>query len=328
MSTEFDNPQMHPMELTTEELSAFFASDSKGFSDDEKNGEHDKARESTKSIDDLALTNEFGQTFDFADVVDDYSDDEPADEADDISDLRNAEAIDEDALYSLAGETYEYSQLEKAVTAYKDINTFFEGTRQLQQGLEEAEEHFNKLQAMAYGQIDAALEYWQGIADAPNTNDTDYRMAIREIRNAEAKKREIEQGYSQSREIMNQRKREAEALKAQAVRNELVHTHGWNQSDMQTVADYIINNGMVINSANVDSKLMLALRKAALFDANKNAVKVDAESKVIKALGHKTPAAKTRPEQVADDGQAKRKAKALAAKGELSTSDMFAFLDD
>ncbi|MDO3814244.1 hypothetical protein PL222_00840 [Salmonella enterica] len=318
---------MEFQEISTQELSSIFANDEK-FADEEGFTSSRDKLEKDQNIadDDLKLYDDLGDEINLSDIMEDDDDDYSED---DVSPLTDASSLDDDAVYSIDGENYEVGQIEKAITAYKDISMFQDQVSQHMANLEEAEQEFNKLQALAYGQIDVTLEYWQQVAESPKTNNDDYRRAMNEIRACEAQKREIEQQYAKSREVMNAKKAEAERLKGATIRNELVHSHGWNTDDFQAATDYIRSNGINLKGEAVSTSLLLALRKAAAFDAKRLEVQVDSEEKVVKALRSKSPSKPSvAPQNTAGSDQAKRKAKAKAERGELSQSDMFRFLED
>ncbi|EBU8552192.1 hypothetical protein DLC15_06385 [Salmonella enterica subsp. enterica serovar Telelkebir] len=319
---------MEFQEISTQELSSIFANDEK-FADEEgftSNREKLEKDQNISDDDDLKLYDDLGDEINLSDIMEDDDDD---DSEDDVSPLTDAESLDDDAVYSIDGENYEVGQIEKAITAYKDISMFQDQVSQHMANLEEAEQEFNKLQALSYGQIDVTLDYWQQIAESPKTNNDDYRRAMNEIRVCEAQKREIEQQYAKSREVMNAKKAEAERLKGATIRNELVHSHGWNTDDFQAATDYIRSNGINLKGEAVSTSLLLALRKAAAFDAKRLEVQVDSEEKVVKALRSKSPSKPSvAPQNTAGNDQAKRKAEAKAKRGELSQSDMFRFLED
>lgn len=319
---------MEFQEISTQELSSIFANDEK-FADEEGFTSSREKLEKDQNIsddDDLKLYDDLGDEINLSDIMEDDDDDYSED---DVSPLTDASSLDDDAVYSIDGENYEVGQIEKAITAYKDISMFQDQVSQHMANLEEAEQEFNKLQALAYGQIDVTLDYWQQIAESPKTNNDDYRRAMNEIRTCEAQKREIEQQYAKSREVMNAKKAEAERLKGATIRNELVHSHGWNTDDFQAATDYIRSNGINLKGEAVSTSLLLALRKAAAFDAKRLEVQVDSEEKVVKALRSKSPSKPSvAPQNTAGNDQAKRKAKAKAERGELSQSDMFRFLED
>ncbi|ECI7593669.1 hypothetical protein E0663_17220 [Salmonella enterica subsp. enterica] len=319
---------MEFQEISTQELSSIFANDEK-FADEEGFTSSREKLEKDQNIsndDDLKLYDDLGDEINLSDIMEDDDDDYSED---DVSPLTDASSLDDDAVYSIDGENYEVGQIEKAITAYKDISMFQDQVSQHMANLEEAEQEFNKLQALAYGQIDVTLDYWQQIAESPKTNNDDYRRAMNEIRACEAQKREIEQQYAKSREVMNAKKAEAERLKGATIRNELVHSHGWNTDDFQAATDYIRSNGINLKGEAVSTSLLLALRKAAAFDAKRLEVQVDSEEKVVKALRSKSPSKPSvAPQNTAGNDQAKRKAKVKAERGELSQSDMFRFLED
>ncbi|EJL3592487.1 hypothetical protein NMG37_000154 [Salmonella enterica] len=318
---------MEFQEISTQELSSIFANDEK-FADEEGFTSSREKLEKDQNIadDDLKLYDDLGDEINLSDIMEDDDDDYSED---DVSPLTDASSLDDDAVYSIDGENYEVGQIEKAITAYKDISMFQDQVSQHMANLEEAEQEFNKLQALSYGQIDVTLDYWQQIAESPKTNNDDYRRAMNEIRACEAQKREIEQQYAKSREVMNAKKAEAERLKGATIRNELVHSHGWNTDDFQAATDYIRSNGINLKGEAVSTSLLLALRKAAAFDAKRLEVQVDSEEKVVKALRSKSPSKPSvAPQNTAGNDQAKRKAKAKAERGELSQSDMFRFLED
>lgn len=320
-------------EISTDEFSSMFANGAgfgafegeEGFKEEVDN----KIKNET-GVSDLTFPTEYddeGKEFTYDPDLDN-EEDEDVDDIDDQMVDQEVEEFEDDKLYQIGEEKYEVGQIEKAVAAYKDISSFQSAVQEHQRGLEQAEEEFNKLQSLAYGQIDATMEYYQNVMDDPRTNDTDYRMALREYRNAEAKKTEIEQQYAKSREVMAQRKREAEALKANTVKNELIHNHNWSNDDLQMVGNYIIQNKLQIRGDAVNTPLMIALRKAAEFDSKKNKVEQEADQKVVKALRSKGVTKASTPPQNTTGDAAKRKAKVKAERGELPYAEMFDHLVD
>lgn len=317
-----NNAVAEVMEIDTKELSAMFAD---GFADE--NIEPMESRSSVgNDMEGLEFTNEYddeGMPFQYdPEAIDDESDN-----IDDIDDYSSAEGFDDSKRYSIGDEVYEVAQIEKAVGAYKDIDAFQSRVNEHLTGLQEAEEAFNKLAYLAHGQIDKTIEYYTDVMDNPRTSDSDYREALTQLRNAEAAKKAIEAGYAESQRVSAAKRQEAEGLKAITIRNELVHKHGWKAEDMQAVAEYMGSNGIVVKGDAVNTNLMLALRKAASFDEQRNKAKVDADEKVITALrGKGITKVKVAPEKSNDE--AKRRAAAKAQRDELSPADMFDFLSD
>ncbi|EPT9873089.1 hypothetical protein ACVTW2_000674 [Escherichia coli] len=311
------------MEISTTDLAAMF---SDGFADEEgfkESRDNENAR--SQSIDDLEMPEQYNEDGDLV-SFNDIFDDEESDDVDTVEDLRSANTLDDDALFIVGEDKYEVEEIEKGMAAYKSITAYQSQVVDHLQKLEEAEEGFNRLQSLAYGQIDATIEYWQSVIDSPSCNDTEYRQAMREIKNAEIKKGAIEQQYNQSREVMNQRKREADNLNAMTVRNELQHIHGWGESEFNKVVNYIGNNNLKIESSAVNSPLFLALLKAAAYDEKRNSVKADSDRKVVKAL---TAKGVTKPVNPAtEDRTGKSKAMAKFNRGELAQDEMFNYLDD
>ncbi|CEL82327.1 hypothetical protein BN1222_03589 [Klebsiella quasipneumoniae] len=318
-----NNAVAEVMEIDTKELSAMFAD---GFEGEDITPMKEKI-EMGDNMDGLEFTEEFddeGNPFQYDPEDSEYDNDDIVDD----SDYRDASEFDDSKLYRIGDENFEVGQIEKAVGAYKDIERYYSEIENHRTGLNEAEEQINKLAYLAHGQIDKTIEYYTDIMDNPRTSDADYRIALTELRNAEAAKKAIEAEYVESQRVMNARKQEAEGLKAITIRNELVHKHGWKQEDMQAVAEYMGSNGIVVKADAVNTNLMLALRKAASFDAQRNKAKVDADEKVVTALrGKGITKVKVAPEKSIDEA-GRRKAEAKYRNGDIKHDEMFNYLVD
>lgn len=319
-----NNAISESMEISTEELSALFNDGFEGESDITPVKEK---IEKGDAIDDLEFPTEYdeeGNPFQYDPEDSEYDNDDIIDD----SDYRDASEFDDSKLYRIGDENFEVGQIEKAVTAYKDIDAFQSRVNEHLTGLQEAEEQFNKLAYLAHGQIDKTIEYYTEIMDNPRTSDSDYRIALTELRNAEAAKKAIEAGYAESQRISKAKQQEAEGLKAITIRNELVHKHGWKQEDMQAVAEYMGSNGIVVKGDAVNTNLMLALRKAASFDAQRNKAKVDADEKVVTALrGKGITKVKVAHEKSIDEA-GRRKAEAKYRNGDIKQEELYNFLVD
>lgn len=317
------------MEISTSDFANMFVD---GFADEmikEEREAFDSKMNNVSDLDAPHYTDSEGNWKEaFLDEEDFTSEDDLPIDEESIEDYRQVQTFNDEVLYQIGEESYDVSHIEKAVEAYKDIGGFTDNLNRHLENLSEAEESFNKLQSLAYGQIDATLEYYASVMDNPRTNDTDYRTAINETRKLEAQKAAIEAEYSKSRELMNQKKREAESLKCLNMRNDLIYSHQWNEDDFKAICEYIQSNQINLKGEAVNTQLMLALRKAAAFDAQHNKAKVDSEQRTVKAL-RGSPITKPTVAPETDINELKRKrAAAKAASGELKQEDMFKYLAD
>lgn len=247
------------------------------------------------------------------------------------------EATPESAVDLLGGNdlpeyiNYNGSQLmredvEKALVAHGKINEFATEVQNHFAELDAFEENLNQLNYLATSEISEYIDHYQSVLDNPRIDAQTRTEAYTEIQRYKGQRAAIENQYKASSQQLQERKAQAGRLKGKAVYNQLSNA-GWKDNDFQNVASYMEANSIVIPFGAVDSNVMIALKKAAMYD---NKIKEDKgvlETNVQRAIAGK-PARTSKPVITPDDSRRRAKAEQMLRDGTLSTNDMFDMLSD
>lgn len=248
--------------------------------------------------------------------------------ADGIDDLIPTDFVEANELadfVAVNGERVEREVIEKALNAYsgysewgKNVNTHFEE-------LDELEENISKMYQLSNSEINMYVEQLEGIVNNDKYDAVKRMEAYNELAKYKGQKAQIEKAYSENYAELQRKKANAEMLKGQAVSNELA-AMGWKAQDFETTANFMIQNNIRLGAKDVSSSLMIALKKAALYDAGNTKLKEETKSNVQKAITGQAQ----RPSKAITPEDTRRKAKAaqMMKDGTLSTRDAFEFLTD
>lgn len=270
---------------------------------------------------DYEFKNEHGAEYD-------PSTDGVIDPLDDVSDLMPTDYIEANELadfVAVNGERVEREVIEKALNAYGGVKEWGNNLNSHFEELDALEENINKMYSLANSEINVYIEQLEGVVNNDRYDAVKRMEAYKQLQAYQAQKAGIEKSYSENFDGIKARKASAEQLKGQTVSNELV-AMGWKQNDFQTTANFMISNDIRLAAKDVSSSLMIALKKAALYDAGKNKLKEETKSNVQKAI---TGTAQRKSNVVApEDSRRKAKAAQMAKDGTLSSKDAFEFLID
>lgn len=293
--------------------------DGKGGFEDE---EDFKPRNDNDNVD-FDFKNEFGEAFD--PNTDDVS---PFGDEDDASDLIPTDYIEADELSDytvINGEKVEREVVERALNAYSGVKEWGNQLNEHFDELDALEENINKMYSLANSEINMYIEQLEEVVNNDRYDAVKRVDALKQLNAYKAQKAGIEKAYSENYEGVIARKAHAEQLKGQTVRNELL-AMGWKNPDFETTANFMIQNGIRLSAKDVSSSLMVALKKAAMYDADKNKLKEETKSNVQKAITGQ-PQRKSNvvsPEDVREKARAAKAAK----EGKLKQEDMFKYLED
>lgn len=226
----------------------------------------------------------------------------------------------------LDGVSYEREAVEKAVRDHSLISNFQNEINVHVNELDAMEENINKMLFIATAEINEYVDYYQNILDNPRSDSNTRMEAYNELKRYETQKQQLESQYQVSAKQLAERKDNAERLKGRAVYSDLT-SKGWKENDFRQVADFMTQNDILIPAGQVNSSLMVALRKAALYDSRQGEAKEAVETSVQRAIAGK-PARNSKPVISPENQRMKARASQLANAGELSTQDMFKFLVD
>ncbi|WEF29978.1 hypothetical protein PYR66_09925 [Klebsiella aerogenes] len=221
---------------------------------------------------------------------------------------------------------YDKSDIERAMSLHSKIDSFASEVNAHFAELEEWEAGVNRLHAISTSEISEYIDHYQSIVDNDRVDPATRIEALNEIKRYKAQRAAIEDNYKTSYAQLQERKAQAERLKGKAVFNQLANM-GWKDSDFSMIGEYMNKNQIVVPFQNASSELMIALKKAAMFDKRNSEAEDGMTSNVQRAIAGK-PSRVSKP--INEDAiRAKRnKAAAMAGRGELSTSDMFNYLVD
>lgn len=315
--------------LSTTDISALLSG---GFGD-EDNTPTPKANGGIRDdVDDLpSLKNydEDGQEYD-VDFNSMFGDeDEDLDQyADDLVTPYEAEEVAEAILIN--GERFERSDVEKMVEYSKEVSDYVERVHGFGDTLQAESDKLDRFYSIGASEFDAMIEYYSDLMEQRNITPADYKDAHSQVKMYQARKRELESTYNEAKAATDRLKAEREQLTGINIRNNLIRK-GWKQADFAEMAGYLQSNNMLDIPLNMLSEdMMIAIRKAALYDAKDKAVKADVESKVTKAIrGTAKRSSDPVMNSQAADNRKKNKLKAqLKNTGYANHVDMFDFLDD
>ncbi|WP_369136408.1 hypothetical protein [Klebsiella variicola] len=221
---------------------------------------------------------------------------------------------------------YDKADIERAMNLHSKIDSFASEVNAHFAELEEWEAGVNRLHAISTSEISEYIEHYQSIVDNDRVDPSTRIEALNEIKRYKAQRASIEENYKASYAQLQERKAQAERLKGKAVFNQLANM-GWKENDFSMIGEYMNKNQIVVPFQNASTELMIALKKAAMFDKRNSEAEDGMTSNVQRAIAGK-PSRVSKP--ISEDAiRAKRnKAAAMASRGELSTSDMFQFLTD
>lgn len=241
-----------------------------------------------------------------------------------ITDLVNASAIPDYIEYN--GNKLDRESVEKALNAFPAIQELNTNIQAHFSELDEWEQGLNQLHAIATSEISEYIEHYQSVVDNERIDPSTRIEALNEIKRYKAQRAAIEDGYKSQFNSMQERKAQAQRLKGKAVYTQLTQA-GWKQDDFANVAEYMTSNNITIPYGAVDSNVLVAIKKAAMFDKKLKQDHEGLESSVQRAIAGK-PSRVSNPVITPDNSRRKAKAEALFNEGKLSTQDMFSFLTD
>jgi len=311
-------------EISTDDFSSFFSGEI-AFAD-----EAPAVEQTSEQIEDLMSheiwNEESGENeqVDLEGISNGFFDDSADELSEDFNEFSSPSELPETIAFD--GERYDRTQVEKAIAMHSKIDNFAKEVNSHFEELESWENNMNQLQYVATSEINEYIDHYQGVLDNPRADAVSRTEAYQEIKRYQSQKAAIEMQYQQTAKQLAERKANAERLKGKAVYNQLTNS-GWKDGDFSTVANYMSNNNLIIPFGVVDSSLMIALKKAAMFDAGQAANKEEIESSVQRAIAGK-PARNNKPIITPENSRIRAKAEKMAATGELSTQDMFNFLRD
>lgn len=317
-NTTYNENNSNVKEISTDDFAAMFNGDAV-FADEQPK------QEATDDMSGFSLTDDMNDEIDFdniyePDVFDDLSD---VPESESLNDLIEAHELD--APISINGVRYEREQVEKALNMHSNLDGFSAAINSTMTELDNYADEVDKFYQIAVGEHNETINYYQSILDNERADAVTRTEAYKEIQKANMNRRLLEEQYSKVHSESQAKKQRVEKLKGEAVANELL-SMGWKQSDFITTTEYMRNCGVIVPYSILSPSIMIALKKAAMFDNKEKANIEKASSSVQRAIAGKP--ARQSAGITPDDARKKAKAKQLAAKGELSAADMFNYLDD
>lgn len=223
------------------------------------------------------------------------------------------------------GVKVEREEIEKALNAYSGVKEWGEQVNQHFEELDAFQEGLDRLYSISHSEINGYIEQLQNTVDNPRIDPASRMEAYNELVKYKNQQAAIEAQYKESHASLQARKASAERLKGNAIGNEL-RAMGWKPEDYELAGKFMQENGIVLAAKDASSSLMVAIRKAALYDAEKNKLKEEARSNTAKAItGTATRSSKA---ITPVDEARKNKARQMANEGTLTKDDMFKYLID
>lgn len=299
-----------------------------GFSDEDFGTEQDR---NGKVKDDWKpeLKDDMGEEIDFNSIMDDDPIDsvELDDEDKPAKEFGDSENLDDEAYYSIDGNEYAVDEIKTAVKAMDSIKQFDTIREHFRTGMQTLASKFEEAEFIRKGELDQSIEHWKGQMDNAKTSEQ-WQQAKYNFDLANSRKASLASEFESYQREMQAGKQRQEEMEAQQIVNELVYKHNWNNEDFGTAAKYIQDNGINIKPEQASANLMMTIRKAAMFDERRTNKEAEISRKVKPLVNKPVSSSNIDTYASKQDDTRKRKAAKLAAEGQLSASDMFAFLDD
>lgn len=233
--------------------------------------------------------------------------------------------LDPDYYYEIAGKQLAVDEIENAVKALEATTQFDEQREKFRSGMSELQNFIERSEFIRMGEFDASIAHWSEQMDNAKGRG-EWELAKQNWQVAQSRKQAAEVEFEKYKQRIEAGRAEQEALEATQVVNELAYRHGWNQQDYQEVVEYLNENKINVKPQQLSAQLMIALKKAAAFDNGRKSKEIDLDKKVKSLVGR--PVSSSDIDEVTKRDTRKQKAKIRAERGELSPSEMFAFLDD
>lgn len=249
--------------------------------------------------------------------LDEYSDEE----LDTATDLMQGEALGD--FVSIGGANYEREHVERAVEAYAGVKAWSEDVNAHFEELDAFEMQLNQLEGIAHAELNSYISQLEDVINNERVDPVQRMEAYKEMQKYQRQQAEFNKGYTESYNALQARKQNAERLKGKAVTNELVSI-GWKEKDFITASQFMRENNIVIPAISASKELMIALKKAAMFDAKQKGVEAESISSVQRAITG-APARKSNV-ITPDDVRMKARARKALDEGKIGTREMFDFL--
>lgn len=313
------NTPMMDNEITTADFSAIF--DNGGVFADEQKPDAGNVNE----LEGLSFKDDWGNEIDADNLYEtDFLNDDTDDTNSAIDDMINQTSTLGNVV-SVNGVTYQKEEVEKALSMHNDVKSLADNLNSHMQELEDYEMNMNELYSISRSEIDEYIQHYQSVLDNERVDPATRTEAYKEIRRYEGQKAQMEMQYKKTFEANQAAKQRAERLKGQAIANQL-KSMNWKEKDFSQVAGFMSSNNISIPFESASAEMMIAMRKAAMFDEAQNKNKEEISNSVQRALAGKP--ARTSKNISPEDERRKARAAAMASKGELSANDMFSFLKD
>lgn len=278
------------------------------------------------------LKNEMGDEIDFNELVDDPIDsielDEDEETDNDSRSLGDASQLEDDVYYAIDEREYAVDEIKTAVRSLDEVKNWTTEKEKFRNGMSTLSEYMDRSEFMGGKMLQETIDFWTDKMKSAKTNQeweqAKYNKELNEARVASANaeyekhKRELAQG----KELQAQ-------LEAQQIVNELMYAHGWKQEDFNQAVGYIQSNGIQIKPEQASAGLMMAIRKASMFDEKRKAKESELRSgsKVKPLVG--SPVNSSNIDTITNQADTRaRKAMKAMQEGKLNHQDMYSFLKD
>lgn len=224
---------------------------------------------------------------------------------------------------SIGGNNYDREHVEHAVEAYAGIKSWSEDVNAHFEELDAFEMQLNQLEGIAHAELNSYISQLEDVINNERVNPVQRMEAYKEMQKYQKQQAEFNKGYSESFNALQARKQNAERLKGKAVTNELISI-GWKEKDFITASQFMQANNIVIPAISASKELMIALKKAAMFDAKQKGLETDSASSVQRAITG-APARKSNA-ITPEDVRTKARVRKALEDGKIGTKEMFDFL--
>ncbi len=229
----------------------------------------------------------------------------------------------EESFYDIDGIEYASGDIKAAVKAREAMKSFDAQVNHYREGMSKLADEFARSEFMNNSVLDEAVEHWYSKMNESKTteefkyNQHNYQSAVdrREAGKARFEKfnRELQAG-----------REEQQRIEAQHIVNELLYSHSWAMDDFAEVNRFIEENGIDIKPAQASAKLLIALKKAALYDNQRKTKESELRQKAkVKPLTN-SPVNASNLDTIASkqDNSSRRKAEKKLAAGMADYRDL------
>ncbi|HBT3802609.1 TPA: hypothetical protein MBI04_003561 [Klebsiella pneumoniae] len=255
--------------------------------------------------------------------------DDQDDYEDDASDLVEKDVNtfddDEESYYVIDDKEYAAGEIKTAVKAMDDIKNFNAMKEHFREGMSKLADEFSRAEFIRMGEYDASIEHWTKQANEAKTNQ-EWQQAKYNLDLAVSRREAAKAGFEKYNRELQMGREEQERLENQQIINELIYSHNWQIDDFAEFNKYVNENGIQIKTGQASAGLLIALKKAALYDNQRKSKENELRQKAKVKPFTASPVNASNIDTIASrntDGAKRKLEKRLAAGDKVDPVELF-----